>query len=285
MVTILVAWRAGWRPPRLWVGFAALFGLLALGRFVHVFGVNTQVPGPWVLLRYVPPVGLARMPGRFKVLLLLAVVVLFACALVWLGDRWRSRRRYILAAVGVTLAFELLPAPRPLYSAAVPRIYEPVAEAPADVRVLQLPFGVRDGTSSAGNFTPLWQFFQTRHGKRLLGGQLSRVSRRRVNEMRADTMLGALITLSEGKPIDALWEQRCIEAAPAFVERSNVAFVVVDRARTPALLREFAMRVLRLEYVDEDGVFELYRPRTGVGADAAVPLLLSHSGFEVHSRP
>ena len=41
--------------------------------------------------------------------------------------------------------------------------------------VLELPFGVRDGTSSHGNFTARSQFFQTYHHKPLIGGYLSRV--------------------------------------------------------------------------------------------------------------
>ena len=42
-----------------------------------------------------------------------------------------------------------------------------------DVRVLSLPIGVRDGTSSLGDFNPLTQYQQTVHGKRLVGGYLS----------------------------------------------------------------------------------------------------------------
>ena len=40
-----------------------VFGLLALGPFVHVAGINTYVPGPWALLRYVPLIGLVHTPA------------------------------------------------------------------------------------------------------------------------------------------------------------------------------------------------------------------------------
>jgi hypothetical protein len=260
LATILVAWRAGWRIPRLWGGFALMFGALALGPFVHVAGINTHVPGPWALLRYVPVIGLARTPSRFSVVLMLAVAVLFASALCWLGRRWPERRRALLAAFGAVLIFELLPAPRPLYSAAVPRIYDHVAEGQADVRVLELPFGVRDGTSSAGNFTARSQYFQTAHGKRLIGGYLSRVSKRRVSDMRRDPMLDALIWLSEGKVLDLSRDAWLIGEGPSFAQRANVAFVVVDCARAPEALRDFAIRAFRLQLVESDGNVELYRP-------------------------
>ena len=67
LATIAVASRSGWRIPRLWGGFALIFGVFALGPFVHVAGINTHVPGPWSLLRYVPVIGLARTPSRLRV--------------------------------------------------------------------------------------------------------------------------------------------------------------------------------------------------------------------------
>ena len=261
LATIVVAWRAGWRIPRLWGGFAVVFGALALGPFVHIAGFNTHVPGPWALLRYVPVIGLARTPSRFSIVMVLMVAVLFAAALAWLGRRWPDRRRPIVAVVGLLLVAELLPAPIPLYSAAVPEMYHRMAAAPDDVRVLDLPFGIRDGTSSVGDFTARSQFFQTVHGKRLIGGYLSRVSKRRVREMRQDPMLDALIWLSEGREIDASRWRSLTETGPAFVERAKVGFVVIDRRRTTRALREFANAAFDLELIEADGDFEFYVPR------------------------
>ena len=237
-----------------------MFGVFALGPFVQAAGLNTYVPGPWALLRYVPVVGLARMPGRFSIVLMLAVAILFACALSWLGRRWPARRRVLVASAAALLAIELLPAPRPVYSAAIPRIYRHVALAPADVRVLELPFGVRDGTGGVGNLSPGTQFFQTAHGKRLISGYLSRIPPGRVSEIRRDDMLDALIRLSEGRTLDASREKALIEAGPAFTQRTNVGFVVVDRASTPDALREFAIRALDLQPIAIDAAFALYRP-------------------------
>jgi hypothetical protein len=259
-IVMILAWRTGWRVPRFWAGLAIFFGTLALGPFIHVLGVNTHVPGPWALLRYVPIVGLARTPGRFSVVVMLAVAILFAAALCWLVRRWPERRQLVTLTAGVLLLFELLPLPRPLYSAEIPRIYRYIAEVPGDVRVLELPSGIRDGTQSVGNYTARTQFFQTAHEKPLIGGYLSRVSRRRLEDARRDPMVDALIWLSEGKPIDASRRQSLVEAGPSFVRRANVGFVVVDKARTPAALREFAVQAFSLEIVGSEGAFELYTP-------------------------
>ncbi|MBI2186646.1 MAG: hypothetical protein HYU37_05905 [Acidobacteria bacterium] len=257
---IALAWRTGWRIPRFWAGLTLFFGALALGPFVHAAGVNTHVPGPWAFLRYLPMVGLARTPARFSIVVMLALAVLCAGALTWLARRRPEHRRAVLALAAALLVFELWPAPRPLYSAAIPPIYAHVAAAPDDVRLLELPSGVRDGTSSVGNFTARSQFFQTMHGKRLIGGYLSRVSKRRLTDVRRDPMVDALIWLSEHKPLDHSRRRSLVEDGPAFVRRAHLGFVVVDRARAPDALRAFAIDAFRLERIDASGEFELYRP-------------------------
>ena len=263
LAVVLVAWRSGWRIPRIWAVLAAAFALLALGPFVHLAGVNTFVPGPWALLRYVPIVGLARTPARFSIVLMLIIAVLFAGALAWLGQRWPRRRPAILAVVGALLIFELLPVPRVLYSAEVPTIYQHVAEAPGNERVLELPFGMRDGTSSYGDFSARSQFFQTVHQKPLAGGYLSRISHKRVANARRDPMVNALMTLSEGGTLDPALSSELTRLGPAFASRARIGFVVIDRHRASWALRDFAIRALRLQPVETDGTFELYLPASG----------------------
>ncbi len=254
------AWAMGWRPSRWWTLLTVAFGALALGPFVYVAGFNTFVPGPWALLRYVPIVGMARTPARFSVVLMLGAAVLLAAALVKLTARWPHRRRLIVAGVTAALLLELLPVPRPLYSAAIPSIYSHIMAAPPDTRVLDLPFGVRDGTSSDGNFSAQTQYFQTAHGHRLIGGYLSRVSRRRRAQVRLEPVLDALMTLSENRPLSAEGAERLVREAPDFLRRADVGFVVIDRSRAPAALYAVAIEALRLELIDADGPFELYRP-------------------------
>lgn len=266
-VIALAVWYGGLRA-RGWFWTLAIFAALSLGPFVQVAGVNTYVPGPWAVLRYVPIVGLARMPGRFAVVAALAAAVLFALALKALGDRWPARRRLLVATAAALLVFELLPAPRPLYSAEVPHIYDIVRADPRPVRVLELPFGVRDGVTSEGNFSARYQFHQTVHGKRLMGGYLSRVSDRRFQEVRASGMLSALLALSEGRALPEAERAALRERAPAFLERANLGWVVIHPSTTPPALEAFVCEVFDLERVAADGDAVLYRPRS-----SAAPVL------------
>ena len=192
---------------------------------------------------------------------MLVVAMLFAARWPGSAGAGRSIARALVVAVGRSCCFELLPAPRPLYSAAVPAIYRHVAAAPADVRVLELPFGIRDGTSSAGNFTARSQFFQTVHGKRLIGGYLSRVSRRRIRDTRRDPMLDALIWLSEGRELDPSRWRSLVETGPAFAERAKVGVRRDRLRRTTRAIREFAIRAFNLQLIESDGEFELYVSR------------------------
>lgn len=255
---LLVAVRAGWRPSVWWASLAMLFGAMALGPFVHVGGVNTFVPGPWALLRYAPLVGLTRMPARFSVVMTLALAILVAAALTWLGRRFPARRRLMLVLAGGLLLLELLPAPLTLHSAAIPAIYRHVAAAPAGVRLLELPYGIRDGTSSIGDSSARTQFHQTAHGKTIMGGLLSRVSKRRVDELLADPVRHALALLSEGRELTYAQEVALLDGGPGFVRRWNIGFVVVDQGRTPDEYRGLVIKAFRLNHVESEGPLALY---------------------------
>ena len=261
LAVIALAWRKGWRPPRIWIIIAIAFTLLSLGPFIRIAAMNTHVPGPWALLRYIPVINLTRSPGRFTVILMLAVAALFALALRWATTEHAARRRAILALTAALLAIELLPTPRPIYAATVPPFYARIAADPRpDVRVLELPFGIRDGTRSVGNFTGRSQFFQTFHRKPLIGGYLSRVSRRRVDEIRQFPVLDALIALSEGRTLPPERLEAIEKRARAFVTRAKVGYVVIDGNRASPELVRVATRVLRLELLDQHGHLALYRP-------------------------
>lgn len=256
--------RAAYRPRAGWWVVTIGFALLALGPFIYVAGVNTYVPGPWALLRYAPGVGLARMPSRFTIVALLGLAVLFSGALAAIGQRWPQRRRAIVAAVAVLLVFELWPAPRTLYSAAISPIYDRIAADPRPVRVLVLPFGVRDGVSTTGNFRPRSQYNQTRHGKTLIGGYLSRISARRIEKMRADyPTLDALIKISEPAPLDAAATRVLEQDGQRLIREGGVGYVVIDERFVSPRRAALVVRALGLREEQRDGHLVLYTPSAG----------------------
>lgn len=244
------------RPrPTLFITLALVLGLLALGPFVVIGHVNTHVPGPWALLRYVPILGSARTPARFAIPMLIAVAVLFA----WSLDRIATRRRTV-ALVGLALAVELLPVPRPTASAAVPAVYSTIAVDPDDVSVLELPFGIWDGRSQVGFAHIATQYYQGTHQKRLIGGYLSRVPPRRVREQLQYPTLRLLTRLSarEGQ-LDPNLREAAREDAPYFIDQAKLRYVVIDTRLASRELRQMAIELLRLRLLQSDGPLELYR--------------------------
>ena len=270
LIVAFAIWRASLRPTT-WLAAFAVFAALALGPFVHVAGVNTYVPGPWAFLRYVPILNLTRMPGRFAILACLLLSVMLALALQALSRRWPSHRRTLLIVAGVLLAVELFPAPRPLYSARVPAVYDIVRDDPRPVRVLELPFGVRDGVDSEGGFSARYQYHQTYHGKRLIGGYLSRVSKRRFREISSLPTLHALQVLSEDRSLTDGERADADAHIDTFLGRANIGWVVMHPSRTSPALEQFAVERFALERVAADGDAVLYRPRRGPAALPATP--------------
>ena len=246
--------------PRMWVWFTGAFMAMSLGPFIHVAGMNTFILGPWALLRYVPVIEMARSPARLAIPAVLGLSLLTGFALQN-GSGVPSRRRtMVMTLVVALLVVELTPVPRPLYSAAVPDIYDQIAGDPADGPLLELPSGLRDGTSSVGDFSARAQFHQTRHGRPLVGGYLSRISGWRKAENQRTPMLRVLHALSEGQVVPEAEQRAAAETREAFLARSCVRYVVVDTIRASAALRAFAVDALRLVPALDDGRYQVFVP-------------------------
>ena len=169
-------------------------------------------------------------------------------------------------AVGLLLVFELLPAPRTLHSAdGAAALPARGRGAPAGVVLLELPYGVRDGTSSVGNFTARTQFYQTAHGKAIMGGYLSRVSRWRLDELRADPVRNALAILSENGDLTPTQEAELMRGGPAYIRGGNIAFVVIDRDQITLEYQGLAIKAFRLRHIETNGPLSLYAPDVAGG--------------------
>lgn len=253
---------ARFRPYPSWWWLTVGAMTLSLGPFVIAGGVNTYVPGPWAILRYVPVISAVRTPTRFAIVAALGLAMLMAGALAALGERWPHRRRAIGWMAVVLLLVELMPAPRTLYPGTYSPLSTLIAADPRPSRVLNLPFGVRDGRSSAGDFSARYQFEQTRHQKPLIGGYLSRVSERRLAGMIDHyPPLGLLVAMSEGRTLSEAEAARFVAEGPAFVAAADIGYVVIDASRATPQMQALAIAAMDLETIAVDGSTTLYRPR------------------------
>lgn len=275
LLTIGCAWHL-WRHDlhaRRWLWKSIFFATLALGPFVHILGFNSGVVTPWTFLRFAPIVGMARSPARFSVLVTMAVTLLFVIALTKAWTRLgRHRGNALVAFCGLALVLELAPIPRTVYRAHPPSVYEVVASDPRDVRILELPFGVRDGTSSLGNYSAASQYYQTRHRKRLTGGYLSRLPRATRDIYMQGTFFRTLIELSEGVASQDVPRETLLQRGRARMRDLQIGYVVADTAKTSTALLELVCDAFALELVAQDGDLELYTTAIGRGEDVPASL-------------
>ena len=250
---VLVMTRHSWRDREeasLWLLVLGVFLVWALGPYLLVLGVQTGLPLPQTLLRYVPIVSNAHIPSHAAILVYLAASVLLAIALSGLRSPRAGRHTAVLLAATLV---DFSPAPFPTVRPDRPRIYERLAALPAGA-VLEIPFGIRDGFGEQGRLDPRVMYYQTIHGKPIAGGYISRLPASATARSQSGTF-GTLLQLSDREPGDppiGLGDQ-----AFGFVRRSGFKYVVVNKETATTEVQQF-VRAWPLRLIMTDGSRELY---------------------------
>jgi hypothetical protein len=238
-----------------WVWTAVVFLAWALGPHLTVLGVKTGLWLPEVLLRYVPIVANARIPGRAMVMVYLAVSMLMAVTLARAGIR-----RPLVRLIGVIVLLDFLPVPVPLLEIDRPALYADLAAQPAGA-VLDLPFGLRDGFGDTGALDHRTLYYQTLHGKPIAGGFVARMAPSLRSRVVASPFMRAVIDLSAGHPVEDEATRAAIADARSTLASRGIRFVVVNhRAASPglrALVSQLPVRLLSRD--DERELYEVER--------------------------
>lgn len=180
---------------RRWLWAAGLFLVWSLGPYLMVFGVNTALMLPETVLRFLPVLSNARVPGRAFVGVVLAVALVGALVLASIGNR---RRRTLLATLALAAALiDLWPRPWPVTAFEIPEPYRLLRLLPRGP-VLEVPFGIRDGFGEVGRLDHRSLVYQTTHQQPLMGGFVARLSPRVRAAHMEDPVLGPLLQLSAG---------------------------------------------------------------------------------------
>lgn len=258
---------------RCWAGIALGSLVLSLGPFPSIAGAAyPAIPLPYRLLAAVPVLNNLRGPNRFAVCLVLALAVLAGLALTRWAERWAGPawvRRTALGAVAGAIVFEFVAIPIPLASAAVPEVYMRIGEAREDGLVLEVPLGRAAAFASAGSFFPAQMYWQSAHGKRLIGGYVSRASVDRTLALKAEPIFASLLELQAGADLPAARLLRDREGAPELVARLNLRWVLVHPPFYHGKVERYLREVLPLEpLADRDGI-AAYRVVRGAGGREA----------------
>jgi hypothetical protein len=243
----LVVTRATWlrrADALVWRVVAVVFFIWALGPSLTIGGLNTGFYLPAALVRFVPIVDNARMPGRAMVMVYLAAAVLLA---VGMTSVW-TRRRGSMAVVGALVLLDFLPAPFPLYTPDRPAIYATLAALPAGA-VLDVPLGVRDGFGEIGALDPRTLYYQTLHGKPMVGGFVARLPATLLPRLERSPFLSVLLRLSAGEVVEPELLDASRSTANAFLARFGIRYVVVNTTTASADLQQYvtSLPVVELE--------------------------------------
>jgi hypothetical protein len=251
LIVLTVARRSWTRSleARFWAIAGVVFLLLALGPFLRVAGLDTALPLPQSVLRYVPGFSNARMPGRAVVMVTLSVAMLTAFAL----ERFGKSTQWLIAAV---LLLETLPAPAAVVAVpTVDAIDRALRESPRSGAVAELPLGMRDGLGESGQLDHRALVHQLWHERPLVGGFVARLPSSVRERYAVEPLLAQLVDLSTPAKSAPHLDENAARAAADL----GVDFLIVNRdtfvsERLPQKALENAGFVLVLE----DGARELY---------------------------
>ena len=188
---------------RRWLIVLAPFGVWSLGPYLTVLSTNTAFMLPQTMLRFIPIVNNARIPGRAFAVVFLAVAMI-AAAVMASRTRPSSRSWTIAALLTLAVVLDFWPRTNEAIALEQPAIYDRLKAAPRRA-LLELPVGMRDGFGERGRLDHESLYYQTRHGKPLVGGFVARLSPRITDQYERDYVFGQLLQWAdhgEGQPLD-----------------------------------------------------------------------------------
>jgi hypothetical protein len=237
-----------------WIWVAVVSGVLVLGPLLQVNGSyrfsfdnllpeGVTIPLPFTLLHYIPFVSANRAPNRNSVILMLALAVLaaygVATLIAYLGRRGHGERREATrvsalsvasVAVSVLLAaaiiVEHLAVPLPTTDATIPAVYRNIAAEPDDFAILQLPLGWRNSFGVLGSEQTNLQYFQTAHGKPMMGGNISRAPAFKMEYFARIPLFKAITDLEMYREVDPKVDAAARRQAADLMTLYNVRYFV-----------------------------------------------------------
>ena len=256
LVAVLLAgigvWKGG-REARMWCGSAVLFLLIAIGPHPAIHGETIEtITLPWSSV-FIP---LLRHPLRFQLLVTFGLAG--AAGYGWVVvQNWLPRSRWrVLWATGVILLLVLDYShwPFPTVPPAVSPFYEQLALEPGDFAIAPLP--------STRQTAKYYMYYQTIHGKKTIGGHVSRTPREATRFMEEHELIWSLCTLGA---IDS--EITDISRQFARLAEADIRYLVLHKDQVDPGLVEQWKAALPLTPAYEDEYLVAYHTDLEMGRD------------------
>lgn len=210
---------------RWWLLVALCFTILALGPQAQIGGHPYGLPLPYGYLAELPGFSLAGVPGRFVVMVSLALAMLAAYGVTVLTERWP----YLWLLAGLLVGLEYWAAPVPLERVEVADFYHTMAADRESYAIIEIKWD--------GNFL---LYAQTIHGKPLIAGWLARLPAEQAAYLEQPSLDKSFLYTLLGPEGAALTDPTVIRPAlqQALVER-NVRYIIDHDNRAGPWLEQF----------------------------------------------
>ena len=292
-VTLALVAMALWTYRRRWQTWALaaltlFFAWAALGPQIRVNGYNTGIPGIFTLLVKIPFFQANRYPSRYSVMIFLGLGLLAALGAYALLARARTRRGQTVwtALLAALILFEHLSIPLPLSDFRLPPAYAAVAADDRQDALLDLPVGWRNGFNVFGKSDVIImyeQWWQTYHGKPLLGGNTSRNPEQKFQYFMENPVIGVVAALQDGRNVPDDDFRRAVALGPDLLAFLNIHTVLVHRDKVPPDFEDQLTTIFPLTFQDAQGGVARYevhgQPIASLDLTPADPALRSYLDF------
>jgi len=249
---------------RYWIFVMLFFVVLSLGPVLHILGdieftpFKVRVPLPYLVLY--PLFSFTRVPARLIVMVMLSLSVVVAYGLKNLSRDFSNNKRLLKAIINVSIfcaiIFEYASFPLPLGRMAVPKMYYQIASEEDDFALMELPREYHYARCQVSEY----QYYQTVHRKKLIGGYVARNPSYALDFMYNTPVIREL-NFPELPP-DIL-RQNLSEVGLSLLNYYNVRYIILHRNyMTPEMFRRvdgFINNVLRIPLDYQDATIRRYR--------------------------
>lgn len=233
LLSILCLLKVNYGDVKFWALSAFLFFILSLGPILHINGIsnflvkgyNLYIPLPYAVLMHIPIFSMARVPSRWDILVMISLAVLSGYGLNYLFSKYRNNKpnskhkiNIIFIFISCLILFEFLSVPYLMSSAEIPTFYKEISNDQEDYAILEVPI--------LGYTEPM--FYQTLHGKRIIGGFVSRVPYEKIEFLESTPLIRDLLYLY---PSEDIIKHNLSEVGPAITSYYNISYIIVHKDR------------------------------------------------------
>jgi len=168
ILVLFAVWKAKEKKVKFFALASLIFLILSLGPTLHFKGVHTPLILPYLVFYYLPFFSMARVPSRVVVMLMLMLAVLVGYGISAILERMKNAnlKLFVCVLIGSLIIFEFLAIPIPMTDLAVSDFYYQMSNDTEEYAVLEVPI----------NRIAEYIYYQSIHGKKLVGGDSSRES-------------------------------------------------------------------------------------------------------------